>query len=219
MPTFANLQHRYLQVRNTCPLCVSAADTVAHMVFSCPIVLQILTSVGLPPAPTIQNPTVSEDFISWFIHLSKGHQLLLSITYWSVWGSWQRFSRVTNGGLYLPHTGVADSFAAEAKACERAVIFAMELGFRSVIVEGDSLTIIKKLNSTTLDKSEVSPIIRDILSLKISFDNITFSFVGRSENASAHEMAKLGRQFGEARYWIEEAPALVEQLILRERST
>ncbi|KAL4309243.1 hypothetical protein GQ457_01G013830 [Hibiscus cannabinus] len=290
MPTFANLQHRHLQVRNTCPLCESAADTVAHMVFSCPIVLQILASVGLPPVPTIQNPDVSEDFIYWFIQLSKGYQLLLSITYWSVWYARNRlvhegsacsilksatfiralflelesvqklpvpvqttnavkwvpphgdiikmnFDASFNSSLHssvsgivsrdsqgllmaactYPHTGIADSFAAEAKACERAVIFAVELGFRSVHVEGDSLTIIKKLNSPTLDKSEISPIIRDILSLKNSFDNITFSFVARSGNASTHEMAKLGRQFGEARYWIEEVPASVEQLILRER--
>ncbi|KAL4385833.1 hypothetical protein GQ457_15G025620 [Hibiscus cannabinus] len=272
MPTFANLQHRHLQVRNTCPLCESAADTVAHMIFSCPIVLQILASVGLPPVPAIQNPDVSEDFISWFIQLSKGYQLLISITYWSAWFARNRLvhegsacsilksatfiralflelesiqqlpvpvqttnaikwvpphgdiikmnfdasfnislnssvsgivSRDSQGLLMAactyPHTGITDSFAAEANAY--------------------SLTIIKKLNSPTLDKSVISPIIRDILSLKTSFDNITFSFVARSGNASAHEMAKLGRQFGEARYWIEEAPASVEQLILRERPT
>ncbi|KAK8691504.1 hypothetical protein V6N13_075014 [Hibiscus sabdariffa] len=58
-----------------------------------------------------------------------------------------------------PHTGIVDSFAAEAKACERAIIFAIDLGFRSVQVEGDSLSIIKKLNSPTSDKSEVRPII------------------------------------------------------------
>ncbi|KAK8649040.1 hypothetical protein V6N13_129778 [Hibiscus sabdariffa] len=260
------------------------------MVFSCPIALQILASIGLPPAPTIQNHDFSEDFIYWFIHLNKGQQLLLSIAYWSLWyarnklvheGSacsitksstfihalimefeslqtlttpikpknevkWTppigdtiklNFDASFNSSLHssvsgvvgrdsqgllmaactYPHTGIVDSVAAEAKDCEMAVIFAIDLGFRSVQVEGDSLSIIKKLNSTTSDKSEVNPIIQDILSFKNSFDAITFSFVDRSGNASAHELAKLGRQFVDARYWIEEAPVLIEQLVLRER--
>ncbi|KAL4280660.1 hypothetical protein GQ457_03G022750 [Hibiscus cannabinus] len=61
-----------------------------------------------------------------------------------------------------PHMRVADAFMAEAMACEQAVTFAIELGFRSVQVEGDSLSVIKKLVSAAPDKSILSPIIRDI---------------------------------------------------------
>ncbi|KAK8558797.1 hypothetical protein V6N13_098433 [Hibiscus sabdariffa] len=100
----------------------------------------------------------------------------------------------------FPHSAVADAFTVEALACELAVTFATDLGFNSVQVEGDSLSIIKKLNAATMDRSLISPIISDIQNLRGSFDNITFTFVGRNDNMVAHELAKLGTQFSEPMY-------------------
>lgn len=51
------------------------------------------------------------------------------------------------GACTYPYTDVADAFVAEARACERALLFAIDMGFRLVILEGDSLTIIKKLTT------------------------------------------------------------------------
>ncbi|KAK9008774.1 hypothetical protein V6N11_080252 [Hibiscus sabdariffa] len=115
-----------------------------------------------------------------------------------------------------PHLGIADAFIAKAVACEKAVSFALDLGFRSVQIEGDSLSVIKKLNSTVADKSIISPILGDIKALSATFATITFSFVGRKGNAVAHELAQVGLQFPEPRYWIEEAPPTVEQLAQRD---
>lgn len=42
---------------------------------------------------------------------------------------------------------VVDVFVAEARACERAILFAVEMGFRCLLVEGDSPSIIKKLKT------------------------------------------------------------------------
>ncbi|KAK8510277.1 hypothetical protein V6N13_103869 [Hibiscus sabdariffa] len=116
----------------------------------------------------------------------------------------------------FPHSAVADAFTAEALACETAVTFATDLGFRSVQVEGDSLSIIKKLNAATMNRSLINPIISDIQILRGSFDNITFSFVGRQGNMVAHELAKLGIKFSEPMYWMEEVPMQVERLVLRD---
>ncbi|KAK8551365.1 hypothetical protein V6N12_040009 [Hibiscus sabdariffa] len=115
-----------------------------------------------------------------------------------------------------PHRGIADAFIAEAVACEKAVSFALDLGFRSVQIEGDSLSVIKKINSTAMDKSIISPIIGDIKALSVNFVSVTFSFVGRRGNVVAHELAQVGLQFPEPRYWIEEAPSTVEQLAVRD---
>ncbi|KAK9042468.1 hypothetical protein V6N11_017540 [Hibiscus sabdariffa] len=92
---------------------------------------------------------------------------------------------------YSHHSGVADAFIAEAFACEKAVSLAIDLGFRSEQIEGDSLTIIKKLQSASVDKSVISPIINDIRVLMDSFEEITFSFVNRAGNAAAHELARV----------------------------
>lgn len=66
------------------------------------------------------------------------------------------------GSCTYPEVHVADAFIAEARACEQTVRFAIEMGFCQVQIEGDSLTIIKKLNSSDEDKSVFSPINRNI---------------------------------------------------------
>lgn len=45
---------------------------------------------------------------------------------------------VVGGETYLV-LNVADSFMAEARACERALVFAHKMGFRRLEVEGDAL--------------------------------------------------------------------------------
>ncbi|KAK8576343.1 hypothetical protein V6N13_090816 [Hibiscus sabdariffa] len=116
-----------------------------------------------------------------------------------------------------PHSGIGDAFIAEAVACDKAVSFALELGFRSVQIEGDSLSLIKKLSSAMADKSVISPILLDIKALSKAFDIITFSFVSREGNKVAHELARARLQYSEPRYWIEEAPTTVERLAQRDR--
>lgn len=44
-----------------------------------------------------------------------------------------------------PYIGVADAFVVEARACKRALCFAFDMGSRKIILEGDSVTIIKRL--------------------------------------------------------------------------
>ncbi|KAL4361294.1 hypothetical protein GQ457_04G002860 [Hibiscus cannabinus] len=289
LPTFANLQQRRLQVRNTCPFCDSGAESVAHLAFSCPTMLQILEYVGLPPIPAYQSNDFGKLFATWFTQQNKIHQMLLSVSYWVIWYARNKLVHegstcsITKSAAHIralilefeslsslstpsvlpknvkwtppdcgviklnfdasfissshssvsgvvardsqglimaactyPHTGIADAFVAEAVACERAVMLAIDLGFRSIQIEGDSLSVIKKLNSSAMDKSAISPIIRDILLLKSLFEAITFSFVGRTGNKAAHALAKLGLQQGEPQYWIEEAPVSIEQVVLQE---
>ncbi|KAK5785624.1 hypothetical protein PVK06_040226 [Gossypium arboreum] len=46
-----------------------------------------------------------------------------------------------------PYDGIQDAFVAEARAFERSLLFAAEMGFLKISVEGDSLTIIRKIKS------------------------------------------------------------------------
>ncbi|KAL4334864.1 hypothetical protein GQ457_07G036340 [Hibiscus cannabinus] len=116
----------------------------------------------------------------------------------------------------LPLSAINDAFIAEAKACEAAITFAIELGFRSIQVEGDSLAVIKKLSSSSSDKSIIRPIISDIKSTLVLFEKITFSHVGRRGNEAAHVLAQAYSRFQLPCYWIEDAPSDVEQVALRD---
>lgn len=76
------------------------------------------------------------------------------------------------GSCVVPHTFVVDPFVAEARACESAILFAMDLGFCHVPIEGDSLTVIKKLRFAVVDRSVLGPIVHDILVNKGYFSDL-----------------------------------------------
>ncbi|MBA0845977.1 hypothetical protein Goarm_022190, partial [Gossypium armourianum] len=61
-----------------------------------------------------------------------------------------------------PNTFVADATTVEARACLQTVVVAEELGFRNLVVEGDSLEIIKKIQTLEEDKSNITVIIKEI---------------------------------------------------------
>ncbi|KAK8542594.1 hypothetical protein V6N13_136842 [Hibiscus sabdariffa] len=105
-----------------------------------------------------------------------------------------------------PHSHVADAFLAEALACLQAVNFARDLGFSRVIMEGDSLTIIKKVCSKTADVSLISPVIYDIRRVTRGFADISFCFTHREANGAAHALAREGKLFNCPIFRIEEAP-------------
>ncbi|KAK8705703.1 hypothetical protein V6N13_049297 [Hibiscus sabdariffa] len=66
-------------------------------------------------------------------------------------------------------------------------------------------------------KRVLSPIISDTKEASKNFERLTFSYVGRKGNEPAHELAKIGLQYREPRYWIEEVPASVDRLAQREQ--
>ncbi|KAK8558830.1 hypothetical protein V6N13_098456 [Hibiscus sabdariffa] len=77
---------------------------------------------------------------------------------------------------------IANHETAEARACEQALILAKDVGFRSVIVEGDALTVITKINRSFEDMSEIWAILQNIQALKRDFMYLSFEFIRRSNN-------------------------------------
>ncbi|GMJ09472.1 hypothetical protein HRI_004616400 [Hibiscus trionum] len=116
----------------------------------------------------------------------------------------------------IHHHHVADPFIAEAHASLQTVLFMRDLGFRRVIVEGDSLTVMKKVNGTAHDRSIISPIVQEIKELSKKFESIQFRFTYREANGVAHLLAKLGGDMPSPSYWIEEAPVAVMNLTASE---
>ncbi|KAH1040096.1 hypothetical protein J1N35_041839 [Gossypium stocksii] len=89
---------------------------------------------------------------------------------------------------------VVDAFVVEARACKRALLFAINMGFRLLLVEGDSLTVIKKLKTKEEDKSIIRPIIHHMRNLKKCFDEISYLFIPRLVNGKANTLAMEGRR-------------------------
>ncbi|KAK8626275.1 hypothetical protein V6N13_133926 [Hibiscus sabdariffa] len=90
----------------------------------------------------------------------------------------------------VSHNNVLNELMTESLACLQTVCYAKELGFKRVIIEGDSLIVIKKLNEGMLDRSTIAPIIHDIRTEARDFDAISFVFVKQDVDNAAHVPAR-----------------------------
>ncbi|XP_042968966.1 uncharacterized protein LOC122301632 [Carya illinoinensis] len=90
----------------------------------------------------------------------------------------------------LSLVGVLDPLLTEALGGLHAVVLAKERGWQSIIVEGDSQTVIHSLQKHTERWDSVGMILQDIRILLAEFDKCTVSFVRRSGNNVAHCLAK-----------------------------
>ncbi|MFQ6657295.1 hypothetical protein Gotur_027034 [Gossypium turneri] len=97
------------------------------------------------------------------------------------------------------HSNISSPFLTEASACLQAIKLGTFMGIRSVTIMGDSKTVIKKCQTTDMDKSIIGPIIRDIQSYSSRFQEIIFQFILKSENYQAHKLAKEALIKGEER--------------------
>ncbi|KAA3465129.1 reverse transcriptase [Gossypium australe] len=126
-----------------------------------------------------------------------------------------------NEGLVMaactyPWDNTPDPITTEARACLQAIIMAEEMGFQEICVEGDSLTIIKKVNSLEDDRSKISNLIKEIRGRLPKFRATSSRHIFREANRAAHEMAREGNKYDEPRYWVEEAPTPVKRLVVQE---
>ncbi|KAK8680171.1 hypothetical protein V6N13_109124 [Hibiscus sabdariffa] len=81
------------------------------------------------------------------------------------------------------------------KGMMKVVILVRELGFSKIVVEGDSLTVIKKLYLVVADTSTIGPMIYDIRVVAQGFVHVSYSFVRRQANIVPHALASKGNLF------------------------
>ncbi|KAG8488566.1 hypothetical protein CXB51_016292 [Gossypium anomalum] len=85
---------------------------------------------------------------------------------------------------------IPTTFAAKALACLQAVRMGLDLSYQRVVVEGDALSIIKKIQRNENDRSMLSPYIIDIKTLSKNFNKCRFRQMGRKGNETAHATAQ-----------------------------
>nr|XP_023915953.1 uncharacterized protein LOC112027523 [Quercus suber] len=78
----------------------------------------------------------------------------------------------------------------EVIAARRALLFAKELGFERVLVEGDSEVEINAIKEKSLLSLDWGHILRDIHALSYSFSSISFLHVKPLGNSVAHRLAR-----------------------------
>lgn len=90
----------------------------------------------------------------------------------------------------VTHADVGFAFAAESLTCLEAIRMGVRKGFSRIMVEGDSLTVIKKCIQENPDLSIISAYIQSIKSPEPSFQFISFQHVNRESNGVVDLLAK-----------------------------
>ena len=107
-----------------------------------------------------------------------------------------------------------EPFLAEAKAALSALIFAFEMGFQKIEVEGDALSIIKQFKDMSTNYSIIGNIIEEARVRAGFFNSCFFTHTGREGNRVADTLAKLGLTVDCDMIWIEDCPPCVEQFVI-----
>ncbi|KAH1075466.1 hypothetical protein J1N35_027794 [Gossypium stocksii] len=135
---------------------------------------------------------------------------LRSITFWAVW--YNRNKLYHEGIREQATTCSISGFIARNDECliMAAGTYPWEnISDPEICVEGDALTIIRKLNSVEEDRSCISNLIKEIKRRSQTFRKLSFKHVPKGANKAAHAMAKEGRRQEGPRFWIEEASRLL----------
>ncbi|XP_075658640.1 uncharacterized protein LOC142628417 [Castanea sativa] len=108
---------------------------------------------------------------------------------------------------------ISCSEEAEILACRRAVVFALECGFREMVVEGDNQSVMSALELKRSLSSRVGHIVQDVLSLLKELRWSQVLFTKRSANTIAHLLARHAKNESHDVIWLEEShPPVVQAL-------
>ncbi|MBA0568287.1 hypothetical protein Golob_005790 [Gossypium lobatum] len=105
----------------------------------------------------------------------------------------------------------------EALPCVQAIRFGAELGFLRSDIEGDALSVIKKIQSEEDDRSEIRASILDAKRLKNYFISCRFIHAWRQMNKMAHLLAKEGLGMEEDTYLRNDLPRSVARAVEENR--
>ncbi|XP_075649857.1 uncharacterized protein LOC142620362 [Castanea sativa] len=104
----------------------------------------------------------------------------------------------------------------ESMAIEAGLLFAKDIGIQDIMVESDSLILVKALNGTFVPPSAVSIVVQGILDHSLSFYRVEFSHVKRQGNRPTHVLAKHALSIVDFIAWIEEVPCFLEQTLIHD---
>ena len=140
-------------------------------------------------------------------------------------GSIQRNKRAGLGVVIQNHQGqvlasLSENIAlpsstddVEALATVRAVSFAVELGFSSIIIEGDSKVVIKALKNEKESLATFGHLIFAARPTIDAFCNLSFSHTHRQVNIIAHNLIRHAKHVSGYLVWMEDVPPQLQNVL------
>ncbi|MBA0756448.1 hypothetical protein Gogos_020650 [Gossypium gossypioides] len=110
------------------------------------------------------------------------------------------------------HNQAASAFAAEAITCRSATQLGIDMKWENIIIEGDSLSIIKKCRTKSHDKSLIGAYIHDIQQISLKTQKCSFEYIPRTANCLAHSIVTETMKSNKEVYLIGKVPEYAEKL-------
>ena len=101
----------------------------------------------------------------------------------------------------------------EALAAFKALSFALELGFHSAILEGDSLGLIQALKSKEHSLSPTGLLFEDVKVLANNFVRLLYSHIKRNGNRVAHSLGINALCILDFQVWMEDVPSHIVSIL------
>ena len=101
---------------------------------------------------------------------------------------------------------VRNSEEVEALACRQAVVFALEVGFSKLVIEGDNSTVMKAISSLSYHNSLLGHVYEDICAYLNGMQLVSISCIKRGGNMVVHSLAKYAKYISDVVYWLEDSP-------------
>ncbi|MBA0762016.1 hypothetical protein Gotri_024576 [Gossypium trilobum] len=230
IPTLSNMYYKRLVANAICPRCGGGVEMTDHVFRSCPASKDVWKLVGnkrvhensakpgrevanfiqsyIKELEGIEERGLTRGVISAKLEPPSGVCIKINFDADFDWAHSRSRSVI--------HANVGAAFAAEALSRLWAVQTGLDLGFTDMIIEGDSLSVIKKSNSDSQDKSEISAYTRNIKRNINSFRSLRIKHARRSANQLAHVIATESLRNGEEFYLEEKVPRFVVRIMEEE---
>ena len=92
-------------------------------------------------------------------------------------------------------------------AISKALEFTREVGIFEAILEGDSLLVMKSLETKNAGLAPFGLLIQDSLTLSLGFSKLSYSHTKREGNLVAHSLAQLAVNNPNCVIWMEDVPS------------
>ena len=101
----------------------------------------------------------------------------------------------------------------EAMAAATVLIFTNDIGVRGVILEGDSLAVIKALREGEQPLSPTGPLLEHVRMYSQRFEIVLYSHSKREGNSVAHSLARYANSISDFLVWMEDVPPHIQSLV------
>ncbi|XP_059453477.1 uncharacterized protein LOC132184014 [Corylus avellana] len=112
----------------------------------------------------------------------------------------------------LTRVGLLEPAAAEALGALMAIQLARDMGYLSIILEGDAKVVIEAVLSNEPDWSRRGHLIDDIRTALTSFTQWKMAYVQRDANKAAHRLARMATAQSMDKVWTFDFPECIREL-------